>query len=471
MPGVSHFVASERAGYKGSVEAMERIIAAVSPNIIHSNGLWLPYTHAAVVCARRHKIPLVIAPRGTLAPWAMNYKKWKKRLAWWLYQRQDLLAADAFHVTSEEEASHVRALGLKQPTILLPNGVDLPVLENTHARKRSQGEPRRVLYLGRIHFQKGLRELVQAWAEVKRSSQVQKGESSEMVERESARVQQKEDENVGLESRCPAAGTNEKMNVQTDELPLWQLELVGPDVAGHQVALIAEAERLGLKVAVGRGLSAFCRVADSADQLTSQPAKPLSAPDIIFTGPLDDDVKWEAYARADIVVLPSYTENFGLTVAEGLAAGKPVITTKGTPWSELLGSKAGIAEWQGNWDSGGSRDSEFDVKPGSQNENVAAQPDGAAIVTPATPAKLGIPAKPAIAANGRCGWWIEIGTAPLVAALKEATAMVDEQRAVMGANGRRLVDTRYGWSTISFEMGRAFEWILQRGEPPTCIRF
>jgi len=39
--------------------------------------------------------------------------------------------------------------------------------------------------------------------------------------------------------------------------------------------------------------------------------------------------------HADIFVLPTYWENFGIVVAESLMAGTPVITTNKTPWSEL----------------------------------------------------------------------------------------------------------------------------------------
>lgn len=62
---------------------------------------------------------------------------------------------------------------------------------------------------------------------------------------------------------------------------------------------------------------------------------------VIFTGILDDKAKWAAYQRADIFVLPSYSENFGLTVTEALACGTPVIATTGTPWKELEEIDAG----------------------------------------------------------------------------------------------------------------------------------
>ena len=56
----------------------------------------------------------------------------------------------------------------------------------------------------------------------------------------------------------------------------------------------------------------------------------------IFTGALDDDAKWSAYYRANLFILPTYSENFGIVVAEALWAGVPVITTKGTPWKDLV---------------------------------------------------------------------------------------------------------------------------------------
>ena len=54
-----------------------------------------------------------------------------------------------------------------------------------------------------------------------------------------------------------------------------------------------------------------------------------------FLGAVYGEQKWQLLRDADVVVLPSYSENYGLIVAEALACGVPVITTTGTPWRSL----------------------------------------------------------------------------------------------------------------------------------------
>jgi len=62
---------------------------------------------------------------------------------------------------------------------------------------------------------------------------------------------------------------------------------------------------------------------------------------IHFVGPQFGEAKWDFLRSADIMVLPTYSENFGIVIAESLAVGVPVITTKGTPWKELNTHKCG----------------------------------------------------------------------------------------------------------------------------------
>ncbi|PWT73895.1 MAG: glycosyl transferase family 1 [Chloroflexi bacterium] len=65
-----------------------------------------------------------------------------------------------------------------------------------------------------------------------------------------------------------------------------------------------------------------------------------------FRGHVDGSEKLKGFTEADICVLPSFSENFGIAVAEALAHGIPVIASKGTPWSGL--EKHGCGMWVDN---------------------------------------------------------------------------------------------------------------------------
>ena len=56
---------------------------------------------------------------------------------------------------------------------------------------------------------------------------------------------------------------------------------------------------------------------------------------VFFKGHCDGEQKAAAFKNADLFVLPTQTENFGIVVAEALAAGLPVITTTNAPWGGI----------------------------------------------------------------------------------------------------------------------------------------
>ncbi len=81
--------------------------------LLHDHGQWLPINHASASLARRRNLRRIVSPRGMLSPWSLQYRRWKKALAWHLYARRDLAQAAVVHATSGLEARELRDLGVK----------------------------------------------------------------------------------------------------------------------------------------------------------------------------------------------------------------------------------------------------------------------------------------------------------------------------------------------------------------------
>lgn len=230
---------------------------------------------------------------------------------------------------------------------------DIVAFSDRESKGGSGEKLHRILFVSRMHPKKGVLELVEAWKSV---------QSSEF------RVQN-------------GSGVNSKLQTPNFKLTPWVCELVytvsGDLESEYEAKVKARVKELGLEN------------------------------QFIFTGTLNDDEKWKAYARADLFVLPTYSENFGIVVAEALWAGVPVITTKGTPWYELEGY---------------------------------------------TNSKL-----QTLNSKLKCGRWIDIGVAPVAEALKEMMAMPDEARRQMGERGRKLVEEKYTWDAVVKAMVTGYE--------------
>ena len=67
---------------------------------------------------------------------------------------------------------------------------------------------------------------------------------------------------------------------------------------------------------------------------------------VTLRGHLEPAGKSAAFAAADLCLVPSFTENFGMTVAEALAHGVPVVASRGTPWSGMV--EHGCGWWVDN---------------------------------------------------------------------------------------------------------------------------
>jgi glycosyltransferase involved in cell wall biosynthesis len=306
---------------------LEQIGASARPDVVHSHGLWQPANHWVSSSARRWRVPLIIHPRGMLEPWALSQKATKKRVALATFQGRDLRAARAFVASSEVEWRNLRRFGIGQPVAVIPNGVELPASREVAPAPRPRDEMRSALFMSRVHPQKGVLELVRAWA------------------------------------RTRPAG--------------WRLEIAGPDEDWHWDEVAKVVGQLGL-----------------ADVVT-------------YHGAVEGERKRQLWRRADLFVLPTFTESFGMAVAEALASGVPVITTRGAPWSDLE--------------------------------------------------------------THHCGWWIDVGVEPLAAALRQATELTDVERRAMGERGRQYV-RRFDWDEIAGQTLALYRWLLGRGDRPACVK-
>jgi glycosyltransferase involved in cell wall biosynthesis len=158
----------------------------------------------------------------------------------------------------------------------------------------------------------------------------------------------------------------------------WRLIIAGPDNEGHLARMQALARDLKLER-------------------------------VHFVGPLYGRDKWLAYRNSELFVLPTYSENFGLAVAEALAAGTPAIVTRGAPWEGLEKHEA--------------------------------------------------------------GWWIDIGLEALIATFEKALNLPRKDLSLMGERGRRWIAGEYSWSTLAERMVDVYNWVVGSGPRPDCVRY
>ena len=102
-------------------------------------------------------------------------------------------------------------------------------------------------------------------------------------------------------------------------------------------AILAASSKLEWSLTVaGTGPSAYARsLATRIRQAGLEARGDVSAKTIQLVGEVSGEDKDWLFAKSDVLVVPSYTENFSVVVGEALAREMPVITSTGTPWERV----------------------------------------------------------------------------------------------------------------------------------------
>lgn len=154
----------------GRSPEMRRRLRDSKADLIHAHCLWmLPLAYAAEAARARH-VPLVISPRGMLAPWSLRRSPWKKRAARALLHRGAFEQAAGWHATSDQEAQDVLRLGTGAPVCTAPNGIEPsapmdPAARAVYLERAPELRERRVLlFYSRFHSKKRILELLRDFA-------------------------------------------------------------------------------------------------------------------------------------------------------------------------------------------------------------------------------------------------------------------------------------------------------------------
>ncbi len=129
---------------------------------------------------------------------------------------------------------------------------------------------------------------------------------------------------------------------------------------------------------------------------------------IHLVGELRGVYRRDAFAAAELMVLPSLSENFGLVVAEALGVGVPVITTRGAVAWEAL-----------------------------ETEQI--------------------------------GWWVNPDLASLEEALLSAARLSPAELSAMGGRGRALILRDYRWGPIAQQTLELYAWLAGDAARPEFV--
>lgn len=317
-------------------EEVEDFVASEKFDIIQVQSMWDIRYHKLKKIAKKHHIPYIETPRGMLEPWSLSQKKWKKKLALWLYQLKDLKTSACIFTTAEMEAQNVRELGVDVPMAVIPNGIST---EGYSCRNTMDKVKKQVLFLSRIHEKKGIEILMDVW---------------------------------------------ERLILQFGD---WNLVIAG----NGDETYINQLKKLVCQKSLNENVQ--------------------------IIPPVFGSEKLDLYQGSSLFVLPSYSENFGMVIAEAMSCGVPAITTNYTPWKLLNGQERSMG------------------------------------VTP----------------TEKTGWCIDLSHKDLEKAMREAMSMSSQELYDMGQKASFLIQENFDYRRVARKTKKLYSWILGEGDKPDFV--
>ena len=148
-------------------DSFEKALLEIEPNVIYLQGVFQSCVFPCLYLAKKHKIPVILAPRGELCHGALSIKKTKKQLYLFILKLLRLNVGVKFQSTSAEETEAIeRIMNAHESEIFqLGNIPSIPKKDyNKLDKKAGFG---RFVFLSRVHPKKNLLYAIKLFHKVK----------------------------------------------------------------------------------------------------------------------------------------------------------------------------------------------------------------------------------------------------------------------------------------------------------------
>jgi len=333
-----------------------------------------------------------------------------------------LRRATVIRALCEAELQAIRALGLRNPVAVIPNGMDLPPIQSQGGEGRGTGgegreagassTARGLLFLGRLHPKKGLKAALRAWAEVCADQRT-----------------------AFAAGRSPTPQA--EASPESSSAPRWQFWIAGWDQGDHEAELKQLCKDLQLSFA---SLPASDLTNPPTSRDANVHAQAEAEAEVLFLGPAFGEIKDRLLRCASAFILPSFSEGLPMAVLEAWAYQLPVLMTRHCNLPEGFQARAAI-----------QIHIESPAQPSPSPSPTRHQPDSPqadASTTPTTPTAFSI-----------------------TQGLQHLIHLSDSERHQMGQNARHLVETRFTWPLVAQQMKAVYDWLQKATPAPDCVHF